>query len=79
MLPGELQSCLTGRESHMPGTEVTLECCPKYKWNHLWPHSPLVWVELEVVLAFLTLKPVLQSWCQAEAASPTPALKWLVK
>jgi hypothetical protein len=30
--------------------EMTLECCPKYKWNHLWPQNPLVWFELEVVL-----------------------------
>lgn len=49
---------------------MTLECCPKYKWNHLWPQNHLVWVELEVALAFLTLKPVVWYWSQAVTAHP---------
>lgn len=61
-------------------SEVTSECCPKYKWNHLWPQSPLVWSGLEVVLVVSdpeTCSVIGMPDCACFI--PRSALKWVVK
>lgn len=61
-------------------SEVTSECCPKHKWNHLWPQSPLVWSGLEVVLVVSdpeTCSMIGMPDCACFV--PRSALKWAVK
>lgn len=61
-------------------SEVTSECCPKYKWNHLWPQSSLVWSGLEVVLVVSdpeTCSVIGVPDCACFV--PRSALKWVVK
>lgn len=61
-------------------SEVTSECCPKHKWNHLWPQSALVWSGLEVVLVVSdpeTCSVIGMPDCAYSI--PRSALKWVVE